>query len=505
MPDTLRGYDSAQVSFLRHARPLGLVAAVALAAVVAAVGADRAGLAPAYGPSIAAAAVLAAAFAWRPIDGLLAFGLIALLADTIEHWTGMSLRVFDELAIPLFGLTAVAVHRSRLIVGRPGIREAGLALMVVAGVASSLASAVPLAVWGVALVLLLKSFALFYLILALPVRSADLRRAGLVVGGAAAVIVAIGLVEFVAPDAVRGILGLPPFEQERGGLTVVKSLFLHPALYGWLAAFVGLFAYARFAVLRERWALVLGVVLTVATLLSGRRTPLLGIGIGLVVGTVRLAASGWLTRRTWVPVALLLGVLVIASLPVLARFYTATIEDYLPSRELVEEIFSAEPDPLVLRYMQPRVGLTLGSVAVARDHVPLGAGLGRFGSHMSRDVYSPVYAAYGMDEMYGIKPSQPIAVTDTFWPMILGETGVLGLAGALVFFALLGTQLWRAVERATDPGVRAFAVGALLIYAEGLVRTLTSPALVAPPIAFFIFGAVALSLAATRREGAGDG
>lgn len=483
---------------------MAVVAGVVVAAVAAAVAMDRIGPYASFGPSITAAAVLAAAFARRPVDGLLAFAITALGAGTIEHWTGASLRVIDEVTILLFVVTAATVHRPRLMIGRPGMREAGLAVLLVAGVASSLVSAVPSAVWIAGLVLLAKGFVGFYLVAALTIDRDDLGRIEVVVGAVAGVIIAIGVVEFLAPDAVRGFLGLPAFDQERAGLTVVKSVFLHPALYGWLAAFVGLFAYARFAVLRERTALVVGLALTVATLLSGRRTPLLGIGIGLVAGGARLAAGGWLSRRTWVPVALLLGILVVLSLPVLGRFYAETIEDYLPSRELVDEIFSPEPDPLVLRYMQPRVGLTLGSIAVARDHLPLGAGIGRFGSHMSREVYSPVYAAYGMDQMYGIKPSQPIAVTDTFWPMILGETGVLGLAGALVFFGSLGAQLWRSVGRISDATVRAFALGAFLVYVEGLVRTLTSPAFVAPPIAYFLFAAAALGLAATRPAAEAD-
>lgn len=493
-------YD-ARVSRIRRLSPAAVALGVALLAFAMAALAHRLGWLPGPAPAAAAATVLVIAFAWRPMDGLLALLVTTLLADSVEVWTATPLRLLDELAIGLFVVAALVVHRRRLDAGSawpPGIREVGLGLVLACGLASSLVNGVPLDVWLPGAVLLVKGFVLFYLVSAFALRPDELGRGIVAIATVGLVIAAIGFAEFLAPDAVRAALGLPAFEQERGGLTVVKSVFLHPALYGWLTAFLALFAYARFAVLRERWALLLALILTSGTLISGRRTPLLGIGAGLVAGGVRLASAGLLPRRTWLPVAAAVAILVIATLPVTSRFVAATIDEYLPSRELVGELLSPDPDPAALRYMQPRVGLTIGSVAIARDEFPLGAGIGRFGSQMSREIYSPIYARYGMDQMYGIKPEAPIAVTDTFWPMILGETGVIGLLGALAFFGAMAVQLWRAVAVASTPALRAFVLGALLVYVEGLVRTLTSPAFVAPPIAYFILATAGLALAATR-------
>jgi hypothetical protein len=457
----------------------------------------------AFAASAAVAAVIGIVLAWRLVDGLLTFAIAVLLAGTIEHWTDLSLRYLDEISIPVMALAILVAHRDRLRLPRPGLREAALGLLLLAGVASSLLNAVPASVWIPGAVLLVKGIAFFYLVVSLKVDESDLRRTAVVVGSIGAVIVAIGFVELLAPTAVQQALGLPRYQEERGGLTVVKSIFLHPALYGWLTAFGSLFLYARFAVVRDRLSLLGALVLNVGTLLSGRRTPLVGVVAGLVVGAIRQATGGWLAPRIWAPVAAVLIGFVVLSFPVLGSFYRATITDYLATPEQMAEIFRPDPDPTVLRQMQPRVGLYLGSVAVARDEFPFGAGIGRFGSQMSREVYSPVYAEYGMDQMYGIKQERPIAVTDTFWPMILGETGMLGLVGALGFFGIIGRELWVAVGRAAEPGLRAFLLGALLIYVEGLVRSLTSPAFVAAPIAFFIFGTIGLALAAARGAGAG--
>ena len=476
--------------------------AIALGAVV---GAFAGGLAADALPgsnevavSAVAAAIIAGAFAWRAPEGLIAFAITLLLADTVEYWSGADLRFLDEVGIPLFLAVGLLAHRARLSLPRPGVREAALGVLFVAGAASSLATEVPGGVWIPAAGLLAKGFAFFYLVLALRITATELRRistAFFVVGIA---ILLIGLVQFVSPSIAREILQLPPLVQQRGSLQVVSSIFTHPALYGWLAAFLALFAFARFTVLREWWALALAVALGAASVLSGRRTPLVGIVAGIVVATARQFVDGAARMRTLATATVLFVVLAAVSLPLLGAFYQTTISDYLEPPELLAEVFADDPDAAVIAPMAPRTALYVASVAIARDHLPLGAGLGRFGSHMSREEYSPVYATYGLDQVYGLKADETIAVTDTFWPMILGETGVVGLLAALTFFTILGVQIWRAAGEPLPGTLRAFVLGVLLVYVETLVRSLTSPVFVAPPIAYIAFAAFAMALGVTR-------
>ena len=89
-------------------------------------------------------------------------------------------------------------------------------------------------------------------------------------------------------------------------------------------------------------------------------------------------------------------------------------------------------------------------------------------------------------------------MTDTFWPMVLGETGVLGLVAALVFFGSLLVELWRSANADASPAVRAIALGALMVFVEGLVRSLTASVYTAPPIAYFVMGAAGVSIAVSR-------
>lgn len=448
--------------------------------------------------AVVGASIVAASFAWRVADGLVAFALAILLVDTVQYWTAADLRYFDEAAIPLLMAGAVLVHRQHLTVPRIGRREAALAILAAAGVASSIASRVPASVWIPALALLAKGFIFFYLVESMSITTDAIRRisgALLIVG---LFIIGIGILQFIAPDLAGRVFALPVFDQQRGALRVVSSLFTHPALYGWISAFLALFLFAWGTSRQGRWSLPLSVALGVASVLSGRRTPILGLAVGVVTAVARQVTVKKARLRT---VAMAVGLLVVmaaVAIPLLGAFYRWTLVEYLEPQERIAELLSDSPDPEIISQMAPRNALYVGSVAVARDYAPLGAGLGRFGSHMSREVFSPIYQEYGLDKVYGLGPDNTVAVTDTFWPMVLGETGVIGLLAAVTFFVIVGIRLWRAAGASLPPVIAAFVLGSLLVYVESLMRSLTSPLFVAPPIAYFAFGAAALALAAIR-------
>jgi hypothetical protein len=190
------------------------------------------------------------------------------------------------------------------------------------------------------------------------------------------------------------------------------------------------------------------------------------------------------------------------SIPAIGGFYAQTFTDYVGRPDAIMEVFKENPRPRRVMRLQPRVALAAGSVAIARDELPLGVGIGRYGSHMSREEYSPVYQRYELHRVYGLRERRPIAVTDNFWPMVLGETGAIGFLGAVGFFALLFRDAWRAARPRASPEMAAFTLGALMVFAETLFRSAAAPAFVAPPIAYWVFGAIGLALA-VRADGPG--
>jgi hypothetical protein len=468
-------------------------------AFLAAILADALGLGT-VGISVAAASVIALAYAVRPVDGLLGFGLVLLLTETVAYWTGVDVRYGDEIGVVMLVVTALTVHRHRLVYPRPGWREVGLGTFLVAGIVSSLVQSVPLHIWLFGLALLAKAFVFLYLVISLPVSLDEMRRmttAALVV---ALVILGIGAVEFLAPDVATQFLGVYPYDETRGSIQIVNSWFTEPGLYGWLAAFISLFLIGRFLVMRRAWTLVLALLVGGAAVLSGRRTPVIGLVVGLAVGALHQAFGRHVSWRAWASIGAGVLLLTAVSIPAIGGFYAQTITDYLGKPAAIMEVFDENPRSRRIAMLQPRVALYAGSVAIAIDKIPLGVGIGRFGSQMSREEYSPVYKEYRLHKVFGLRERRPIAVTDTFWPMVLGEAGVIGLLGAIGFFALLVRDLWRAARPIGSPEATAFALGALMMFAEALFRSAAAPVFLAPPIAFWVFGAAGLAFALRAGE-----
>lgn len=75
----------------------------------------------------------------------------------------------------------------------------------------------------------------------------------------------------------------------------------------------------------------------------------------------------------------------------------------------------------------PRNRLTEESINIAKDYFPIGTGFGTYGSYVSGENYSNVYYKYNLSNVWGISKEYHPFISDTFWPMIIGQFGILGL------------------------------------------------------------------------------
>lgn len=83
-----------------------------------------------------------------------------------------------------------------------------------------------------------------------------------------------------------------------------------------------------------------------------------------------------------------------------------------------------------------RLELTNASVAIANAHFPFGTGFGTFASSItaSPEYYSPLYYTYGLNTVYGLIPGNVSFLSDTFWPIVVGQFGWIG---TMLFVAML--------------------------------------------------------------------
>ena len=143
-----------------------------------------------------------------------------------------------------------------------------------------------------------------------------------------------------------------------------------------------------------------------------------------------------------------------------------------------------------------RAMLTLAAPFVAWDHFPTGSGWATFGSFFSAEPYSPVYGMYRMAGIWGLSPNYHAFIADTYWPMILGQTGFFGFAG---FLLALVVFVKRVLKMRELPG--SYASG-LLILAQLLISS-TSESALANPLAVPMALWLGVLMAEHRQKGMG--
>lgn len=94
-------------------------------------------------------------------------------------------------------------------------------------------------------------------------------------------------------------------------------------------------------------------------------------------------------------------------------------------------------------YTMARGQFAINSLDIARQYFPFGGGFGTFGSRMAQIHYSPLYYKYEMMLIPGLSPRHSNYACDTFFPMILGESGWLGLVAYLGLLLILILSVFR--------------------------------------------------------------
>lgn len=456
--------------------------------------------------AVVAAGIVVVAFIWWRVEALLAFALFVLFYNTLALYMGGPVRRFDEMAVPGLALIGFwsALPRIRQWWSWP--REGALAAVVLIGVASSLVNQVPILTWSVQLVLVVKAILIFYVALWTSARTFEIAAGIKVVLAIGLLVLGLGFVELVNPAWFQSTLHLQPFLHARGPLFSVKSLFFHPVLFSWFTALIAIFAWAWYLDSRRRLAWVLAAAFSLGPFLGQRRRAILALLTALVVGFAEAAARGvepWrsLVRR-WVPVGATMVLIIVIFIPSLLNLWEATFTGYIqpppPSASgepgLPPAPGEGEAPP------QVRVALYNGSLEIARDYFPLGAGLGRWASWMSRQDYSELYYEYVKAyTIRGLRPNNPVNATDTFWPEIIGELGFLGLAAYLTFLGSVAVGLWRAAGRYRSGLLRVFTVGTLMILVQAVIESLASPMFHSPPRAYLLYLAIGVSVAIGAR------
>lgn len=415
-------------------------------------------------------------------DLLILFGVFLLLQDLIaknlEEWLLLfqSVRYIDE-GITLLGFLFLIVIPWFIKGQRPsktGI-EWLLSLFLLIGIISSIAAQVPLFIAASQFLLYVKGFLFFYILSSIPANNLTLRKHIRSFAYVALLFLVLGFVDIVAPYWFRSVTGNVDYIDYQMGIPSVKSLFVHPGVFGWFMAFIALYFFAFFIVFGKGSYLFTSFAFALGSFFSMRAKPLGGLVGGILAGLSTLP----LTKR--IEKGLVIAAIGICiSVPVwpkLYGLYESKVTSYVGLR-----------DPMV----NARNALYITSVDIAKDYFPFGAGFGRYGGWISAKYYSPLYDDYDLSKVYGMSEEKTSFVCDTFWPMVLGETGFIGLAlyaGILLSFV---KTLYRQVKNENNRYVKAFQLGTLMVLIESLVESIASPFYSKSPEVYFVLGAVGI-------------
>jgi hypothetical protein len=365
------------------------------------------------------------------------------------------------------------------------------AAFAVLGVLSSIVEAVPLGIVSAGGVLVVKGVLLYFALAQVDWTVDDIgwlaRTAAWVLG----IALACALVNLLLPAQWAAVFANTGRPQYRSIFPSLIGPFTHPLQFG---NFMALAAIACGSLLLYRARVKGGRTwfgaTVLAAVLSFRRTAIVGLVVSLAFLALRRRHAGvLLSALLVVPIA---GIVLF---PVIQQVALATYDSFV--------VGGAE---------NARTRMTIDSVTLAFQHFPFGVGFGRFGSAIARENYSIEYVKLGYDAVYGLGSpgntnNHGRFLTDTQWPAIIGEAGLLGG----VFFAL---GLWRIVttfRKASSVGhlpLRLLGVTGVGWSVHILLESFAYPVFVTAPTSPMLFGLAAITyvvLTGPRGEAAAPG
>lgn len=262
-----------------------------------------------------------------------------------------------------------------------------------------------------------------------------------------------GLLSFFFPTAWVKLVPYT-FVYMKNGFSSAMGFFIHPGQYGWFMLFVANIYYARYICNgKDKKDLYRFIAYACVACLSMKVKVFVGI-------IVILAFSNFFLQNKKVSIKNI-------SMAFLGIFLVFGI-----FRGIIQNAYSMyfTDDTGSARY-----ALLAGSLKILADLFPIGAGFSKFGSYYARINYSEWYYKYGLNTVWGLQPGQVWFGTDTFWPMIIGETGLIGLVIYILILLLLFVDLRRLWKKVEDNRVRVFLCMGLFALLQAIAESSGEP------------------------------
>ena len=136
------------------------------------------------------------------------------------------------------------------------------------------------------------------------------------------------------------------------------------------------------------------------------------------------------------------------------------------------------------RKARPESFKTAGTI-IFSDYIPFGSGLSSFGTNAAAKYYSPLYYKYGLSDIWGLYPENPMFLADAFYPT-MAQYGLVGL------FFFLWFWIRRYKQALHHKEFRAYKVAMMMIFALFLENMADTSYLSGKGMGYFMLLAMAL-------------
>ncbi len=396
---------------------------------------------------------------------LLGFWILQLLlvpASALVGYTsslGAAVRQCNDVITAVFVVMCIW----NLVAKRSSVRPLRYVLagcgVAICGLASSLIASAELTVTTEGAWLGLKIWTLIAIALCVPWRSSDIQRIFRVFQYSGIVVALIGVLDYLTHGGVATALHTSSYATATGAgayrANAIRAIFATPGEYSLCMSLLFGVALTSYSMWRRPQDLASALFFAVAVALALRLKGALSIGAAMAV----VVACKSQHRRRGIE-----GVLVLA---VILAIGLLSFEGNILSRQVsTYATAGSEANVRGLLYQT--------SEKIAIQHFPLGVGFGRFGSYTSSKHYSTVYDDYDLSDIWGLSRVHPAYISDTAWPSVIGETGVLGLIcflGGLIFIGYAALRVFRKGSAVQAP----IALALLCSLAVLLVDSLGDP------------------------------
>lgn len=290
------------------------------------------------------------------------------------------------------------------------------------------------------------------------------------------IVILFAVINFIFPKFYANIFPFANLEY-RFGIPTVRSLFEHPGKYGWFMLFIATYHYAKYISTNNKNELYKFMICAGFALLSIRTKVVISLVAVVFLANIYFRKEEKSRSKKILIVILLLLIMMLCFKDLLLNTYKL--------------YFTNE------KGVSARQALFQNSLNIMQDYFPLGVGFGQYASWYARLYYSDYYYMYDMNGIYGLRPSRTNFATDTFWPAIFGETGIIGSSIYILIIILIISLL---IKKIKENKGDIFPIFAILTLLQTLCESMGEPSFNSPPQNVFVALIIGIALSIVTKK-----